>query len=121
VVDASGDVAVDSVLGALSGLTILPASDPSIASYGWIAGRRVPPASTPSRLRGSHPAISASFSVASGLTEVPSFHSAPALGVQGGILGGEGGGMLRLTRMPLMTEDTLPIDKGSDNKRTTAE
>jgi hypothetical protein len=90
VVDAAGDVAVDSVLGALSGLTILPASDPSITLYELIAGRRVPPASAPLRLCGGRPAISASCSATSGLTEVPSLHSAPALGAGRGF-GGLGG------------------------------
>ncbi len=102
VVDAAGDVEVDSVSGALSGLTILPASDPSTASYGWIAGRRVPPASMPSCLSGSCPTISASFSVALGLTEVPSLCSAPALGAERGS-GEGGGGMLRLTQTLLVS------------------
>ncbi len=40
----------------------------------------MPPASAPLHLHGGRPAISASFSVASGSTKVPSLHSAPALG-----------------------------------------
>ena len=70
--------------GSLAGLTILPAADPSIASYSWITGggARTPAASAPSRPRSA-------FSVSSGLTtDVPSLRSAPALGARGGFGGG---------------------------------
>ncbi len=70
--------------GSLVGLTILPAVDPSIVSYGWITGgeARTPAASAPSRPRSA-------FSVSLGLTtDVPSLRSAPALGAQGGFGGG---------------------------------
>jgi hypothetical protein len=71
-VDESG---VESVTGVLSGLTILPAADPSILSYEWIGGGgiRVPLQSAPLHSRGTHsPAVSSSLSVNSGLMDVPS-------------------------------------------------
>jgi len=75
---------VGDLSGSLAGLTILPAADPSLASYGWISGggARTPAASAPSRPRSA-------FSVSSGLTtDVPSLRSAPALGARGGFGGG---------------------------------
>jgi hypothetical protein len=83
------DAAADTVSVALSGLTILPASDPSVASYEWVGGR-LPPASTPSQLRGSR--LSSAFSVSSGLTDVPSIRSAPVLGTGRSSGGGDGDG-----------------------------
>jgi hypothetical protein len=75
---------VGDLSGSLAGLTILPAADPSVASYSWITGggARTPAASAPSRPRSA-------FSVSSGLTtDVPSLSSAPALGARGGFGGG---------------------------------
>ena len=75
---------VGDLSGSLAGLTILPAADPSVVSYGWITGggARTPAASAPSRPRSA-------FSVFLGLTmDVPSLHSAPALGARGGFGGG---------------------------------
>jgi hypothetical protein len=88
-VAAAVDVAVDAVSVALSGLTILPATNPSVASYEWVGEGRPPPASAPSRLRSSRP--SSAFSVSLGLTDVPSLRSAPVSGT-GRVSGGGGDG-----------------------------
>ena len=43
---------VESLSGALSGLTIVPAADPSLSSYGWIGGGGArTPFAAPSRMR----------------------------------------------------------------------
>ena len=75
---------VGELLGSLPGLTILPAADPSFASYGWITGGSP---RTPAALAPLHPR--SAFSVSSGLTtDVPSLRSAPALGARGWVGGG---------------------------------
>jgi hypothetical protein len=76
-VDELGDE-VKSVADNLSGLTILPPADSSVASYGWVGGGtfRAPPSSAPMHASGARPTISSSFSVASALTDVPSLRSA---------------------------------------------
>jgi hypothetical protein len=86
---AAVDAAADAVSVALSGLTILPASNPSVALYKWVGGGRPPPASAPLRLRSSRP--SSAFSVSLGLTDVPSLRLAPVSGM-GRVLGRGGDG-----------------------------
>ena len=76
------ELAVGSVAGAFSGLTISPTVvDPSLASYAWVGGGdpRALPQSAPARLRDGArgAAVSSTFSVSSALTDVPSLCSAP--------------------------------------------
>ncbi len=87
--DGAPEFGVASITGAASRLTILPMTNASLASYGWIGvGGRAPPVSAPSRLRGPWPAVpSSSFSIASGLTEPPSITAGPT-SVAGGFMGG---------------------------------
>ena len=81
-VAAVDELAVGSVAGAFSGLTISPTVvDPSLASYAWVGGGdpRALPQSAPARLRDGArgAAVSSTFSVSSALTDVPSLCSAP--------------------------------------------
>jgi hypothetical protein len=91
-VDEAIDVGVGLVSGALSGLTILPASDLLVASYEWIGDQGgvggTLPLSAPSHTRSGRPVISSPFLVAFGLTDIPLLQSAPALHAGGDFLGG---------------------------------
>jgi hypothetical protein len=76
----TGVDAVGAVARSLLGLTILPASDPLVASYGFVEMGAGPcPMSAPAHAQGARPPISASFLVALGLMEPPSLWSAPVL------------------------------------------
>jgi hypothetical protein len=107
VIDTSVDE-VGAVVGSLLGLTILPASDPLVASYGLVAiGVGTCPLSASVRTRATRPAISGSFSVASGLTEPPSLQLAPAFQAGGDLGGGGVVGVLCRTGMQLVREVSL--------------
>jgi hypothetical protein len=76
-----------SMVASMSELTILPAVDPSVASYGMVGlgGGRTPQLALAVRSRSG---FSDLFSVSSGLTDVPSLWSAPAFGAGGDFFGG---------------------------------
>ena len=76
-----------SMVASMSELTILPAVDPSLASYGMVGlgGGRMPQSAPAVR---SRLGFSASFLVSSGLTDVPSLRLALAFGAGGDFLGG---------------------------------
>jgi hypothetical protein len=78
---------VGSMVASMSELTILPAVDPSVASYGMVGlgGGRTPQSAPAVRSRSG---FSGAFSVSSGLTDVPSLWLAPAFGAGDDFFGG---------------------------------
>ena len=80
---AVDEPAVDLAPGLFSGFTVLPTVvDPLLSSYAWVGdgGPGAPPLSVPAQIQGGScsAAISSTFSVNLGLTDVPSLRSAPA-------------------------------------------